>query len=51
MVPMGVATYKISNELPEEMKQLLPDPEKIARKLEELVPHVEIVCLLSRKVQ
>lgn len=35
-VPMGVATYKISNELPEEMKHLLPEPEEIARKLEEL---------------
>lgn len=35
-VPMGVATYKISNELPEEMKQLLPEPEEIARKLDEI---------------
>lgn len=35
-VPMGVATYKISNELPEEMEKLLPGPEEIARKLEEI---------------
>ncbi len=35
-VPMGVATYKISNELPEEMKKLLPGPEEIARRLEEI---------------
>ncbi|MFV0363380.1 MAG: PDDEXK nuclease domain-containing protein [Suipraeoptans sp.] len=35
-VLMGVATYRVSNELPKEMKHLLPEPEEIARKLEEL---------------
>ena len=28
MVPMGVAANKKSNELPEEMKQLFPEPEE-----------------------
>lgn len=32
-VPMGVATYKISDELPQEMKDLLPEPEEIVKRL------------------
>lgn len=35
-VPLGVATYKISNELPEEMKRLLPTPDEIATRLQEI---------------
>lgn len=35
-VPMGVATYKISNELPEDMRKLLPEPNEIARRLDEI---------------
>ena len=35
-VPMGVATYKISNELPINMRELLPEPEEIARRLDEI---------------
>lgn len=33
---MGVATYKISNELPEDMRKLLPEPDEIARRLDEI---------------
>lgn len=33
---MGVATYKISNELPINMRELLPEPEEIARLLDEI---------------
>ncbi len=31
--PIGVATYKLSNDLPESMKSLLPDPDVIAARL------------------
>jgi hypothetical protein len=32
-VPIGVATYKLSESLPEDMKEMLPEPEEIVRKL------------------
>lgn len=32
-VPIGVATYKLSNSLPEDMKEMLPEPEKIVERL------------------
>ena len=32
-VPIGVATYKLSNSLPEDMKEMLPDPEVIVKRL------------------
>lgn len=32
--PIGVATYKLQNTLPEDMKKLLPEPEEIAHYLE-----------------
>ena len=32
-VPIGVATYKLSDSLPEDMKELLPEPEEIVRRL------------------
>lgn len=32
-VPIGVATYKLSNSLPENMKAMLPEPEEIAERL------------------
>ena len=35
--PIGVATYKISDTLPEQMKDLLPSPDEIKRRLEGLV--------------
>jgi Uncharacterized conserved protein len=31
--PIGVATYQLSNSLPENMKEMLPEPEEIARRL------------------
>lgn len=31
--PIGVATYRLSNSLPEEMKEMLPDPEEIVKRL------------------
>lgn len=31
--PIGVATYRLSNSLPEEMKEMLPEPEEIVRRL------------------
>lgn len=31
--PIGVATYQLSASLPDNMKELLPDPEEIVRKL------------------
>ena len=31
--PIGVATYKVHNSLPENMKKLLPSPEEIAKRL------------------
>lgn len=31
--PIGVATYQLSNSLPEEMKEILPDPEEIVKRL------------------
>lgn len=34
--PIGVATYQISDFLPEQMKDLLPSPEEIRKRLEEL---------------
>lgn len=34
--PIGVATYQISDKLPEQMKDLLPSPEEIEKRLEEL---------------
>jgi len=34
--PMGVATYIIKEELPENMKMMLPSPEEIAESLEKL---------------
>lgn len=36
IVLMGVATYKISNELPINMRELLSEPEEIARRLDEI---------------
>lgn len=32
-VPIGVATYQLSNSLPENMKTMLPEPEEIAKRL------------------
>lgn len=32
-VPIGVATYQLSNSLPENMKSMLPEPEEIAKRL------------------
>ena len=34
--PIGVATYKIHDSLPEQMKDLLPSPEEIKRRIENL---------------
>ena len=34
--PMGVATYQIQNELPKSLKKLLPEPEEIAKRLDEI---------------
>jgi len=34
--PIGVATYQISDKLPEQMKNLLPSPEDIKKRLDEL---------------
>ena len=31
--PIGVATYKLRNTLPEDMKAMLPEPEEIAKRL------------------
>lgn len=31
--PIGVATYKLSNSLPENMKEMLPEPEEIVKRL------------------
>lgn len=31
--PIGVATYQLSNSLPEEMRELLPEPEEIVKRL------------------
>lgn len=31
--PIGVATYQLSTSLPDNMKELLPDPEEIIKKL------------------
>lgn len=36
-MPIGVATYSLSSELPEAYKELLPASEDIARKLESLI--------------
>lgn len=36
-MPIGVATYNLSSELPEGYKELLPASEVIARKIEMLV--------------
>lgn len=35
--PIGVATYQIRDTLPEQMKNLLPSPEEIKKRLEELI--------------
>lgn len=32
-VPIGVATYQLSNSLPEDLKELLPEPEEIVKRL------------------
>lgn len=32
-VPIGVATYQLSNSLPEDMKEILPSPEEIIKRL------------------
>ena len=32
-VPIGVATYQLSNSLPEGMREMLPEPEEIVRRL------------------
>jgi len=32
-VPIGVATYQLSNTLPDDMKELLPEPEEIVNRL------------------
>lgn len=32
-VPIGVATYKLSKSLPEDMKEMLPEPEEIIKRL------------------
>ena len=34
--PIGVATYQIRDTLPEQMKNLLPSPEEIAKRLKDL---------------
>lgn len=31
--PIGVATYRLSNAVPENMKEMLPAPEEIAKRL------------------
>ena len=31
--PIGIATYRLSNILPEDMKAMLPEPEEIAKRL------------------
>lgn len=31
--PIGVATYQLSNSLPENMKEMLPEPEEIVERL------------------
>ena len=36
-IPIGVATYSISRELPEAYKELLPDSDEIASKLEAFI--------------
>lgn len=36
-LPIGVATYSLSSELPDDYKKLLPAPEDIAKKLEVLI--------------
>lgn len=35
--PMGIASYKIREDLPENLKKLLPSPEEIAERLEKLI--------------
>lgn len=35
--PMGIATYSIQEELPDDMKNLLPSPDEIAERLENLL--------------
>lgn len=37
-MPIGVATYSLSSQLPEAYKELLPATEEIARKIERLLP-------------
>ena len=32
-VPIGVATYQLSSSLPENVKELLPEPEEIVKRL------------------
>lgn len=32
-IPIGVATYQLSSSLPENMKEMLPEPEEIVRRL------------------
>ncbi len=32
-MPIGVSTYQLQNTLPEEMKEMLPEPEEIVRRL------------------
>jgi len=32
--PIGVTTYKITKELPDDLKRYLPSPEEIAKRLE-----------------
>ena len=32
-VPIGVATYRLSSSVPEDMKALLPEPEEIVKRL------------------
>lgn len=32
-VPIGVATYKLRDSLPENMKEMLPEPEEIVERL------------------
>ena len=36
-MPIGVSTYRIQDTLPEDMQNLLPAPEDIAKRLESLV--------------
>lgn len=33
-VPIGVATYQLSNSLPDNMRELLPEPEEIIKRLQ-----------------